>query len=383
MGFMGGILIVDDSPLMLRLFKDTLTKSGYTKVYTAGSAPEAFQILGISEDGKPGKARAQIDLILLDIVMPVMDGVEACRIIKRQESYKDLPVIFVTASKNQLQCAFNAGGMDFIQKDFEQYELLARVKSALKLKKEMDSGRAKDKKMERELQLAKLVQNSVLSPPIINDEIEIHGKYIESDQVSGDMYYWTKVAPHKYAVLILDVSGHGLSSALITMSVRSMLEGMIKKEQDPLSIFQELNQQMLMLFGGTKKLIYFTAIYLLIDTEKKTIEYFNAGHPPGMLMDGSPNPIIRLESTTVPIGIKKNPAYSKGELTYQSGARILLYTDGLVEKPGVSLAKSIMRLEYFVSQMKIKSNEDFIERIAVIKDRKSDDICIISIHLLS
>ncbi|MFC4099295.1 SpoIIE family protein phosphatase [Paenibacillus xanthanilyticus] len=375
-----GILIVDDSPMMQHLFRDVLVREGYANVHTASSADEAFMFLGIHDEERPKKTTVQINLILLDIVMPGMDGIEACKIIKKHDTYKDTPIIFITASKSQIMDAFLAGGMDFIQKDFEQYELLARVKSALSLKREMNARIAREIKIRRELQLAKQVQKSVLSQPIVDGNIQIHGKYLESDEVSGDMFYWAQVSEDQYAILVLDVSGHGLSSALITMSVRSLLERTIRQEVEPERVFTELNEQMVQLFGGGKKLIYFTALYLLVDVKTKMIHYFNAGHPPGLVLSND-KVIDRLTTTTVPIGVKKNPPVKTGMLHYENQTRIILYTDGLVETPGVPVSVSINKLSDYVSLLRGQSNESFLEEVAVIKQNRSDDICIISILL--
>lgn len=375
------ILIVDDSQLMQHMFRDILGKAGYANIYTASSAEDAFEILGMKEETRAtSKHVDDIELIMLDIVMPGMDGIEACKAIKRHEKYKDIPVIFMTANKSQIVEAFLAGGMDYITKDFENYELLARVKSAITLNAERKERISREVKLRRELELAKQVQKIVLSKPISDQSIQIHGKYMESDVVSGDMFYWTKVTEEQYAVLLLDVSGHGLSSALITMSARSLLERTIKEKVDPNSVYRELNEQMVELFGSGKKLIYFTALYLLIDVAAQTIQYFNAGHPPGLLIENGS--ISRLANTTIPIGMKAKPPVRIESISYRKQTRLVLYTDGLVETPKASINTSINLLcEYLLQIDEQEDNETYLEEIVSFKTNRSDDICIISIML--
>jgi len=131
------ILIVDDSPHVRLVLEAYLKGAGYTELLTAASAYEAFQYLGM--DDSNGVA-PEVDLILMDITMPGMDGVEACRRIKATPMLQDIPIIMVTARDEVkfLDEAFAAGAMDYITKSVKSVELLARVRSAWALKGEMD-----------------------------------------------------------------------------------------------------------------------------------------------------------------------------------------------------------------------------------------------------
>jgi DNA-binding response OmpR family regulator len=132
-----GILIVDDQP-SIRLMLETILKGAeYTNVLTAESAREAFNLLGV--DSSPSLA-AGVDLVLMDISMPGIDGIEACRRIKAVSHLRDLPIIMITGlvDTNDLQLAFAAGAVDYITKPPNIDEMLARVRSALDMKREMD-----------------------------------------------------------------------------------------------------------------------------------------------------------------------------------------------------------------------------------------------------
>lgn len=373
------IIIVDDSNLNLSFIRDVLTKAGYCNIQTASSADQVFDLLGIAEGNSPRKPAA-VDLILLDIVMPIMDGITACKKIKEHAFYSDLPIIFLTGDRKHFKEAFNAGGMDFIEKGGPEYELLARVKSALRLKKEMDIRKLRENRMRKELQLAKHLQNSVLSTSIKEHNIQIHGKYIQSEEVSGDMFYWTRIDEHRYGVLLIDVSGHGLSSALISMSVRSMMDEMVNRRVDPALVCDELNRQMIRLFTNSKLTVYFTAIYVLIDFNVGEIHYFNAGHPPGLVLLES-SETIQLKGTTIPIGIKTEMDSRIQTWKIQGKTRILLYTDGLVEIPGHSIKDGISQLERYAKSLIHLENDSFVDRIEEWVQHKTDDVCIISINL--
>lgn len=373
------ILIVDDSRLNLAFLENVLDTAGYKHIQTASSAQEAFDILGIQDQMAPRKPAA-IDLILLDIVMPGIDGIEACRMIKECSVYQDLPIIFLTADRIHFKEAFNAGGMDFIEKGGPDYELLARVQSAIRLKKEMDSRKIRDEKVQKELQLAKHLQRSVLSPPINEPTIRVHSSYLQSTEVSGDMLYWKMFDPQHCGVLLIDVSGHGISAALISMSIRSLLDGIVGIVKKPHLVCEELNKKMRALFGKNRRAAYFTAIYLFIDLEQKQIEYFNAGHPPGLLFLRDQYP-TQLSGTTVPIGIQKDMKLDTATITYDTPARIVLYTDGLVEKPGASIHAGIEKLEQYAQSLHYLENEAFVVKLERLIQHRKDDVCIISIEL--
>lgn len=149
------IVIVDDTNFSLEVIKAFLISAGYLDVITLKSARELYQLV----DGYSDRGIVEIDLILMDIIMPDVDGIEACRNVKKREWLADVPVIMVTATteKDNLQLAFSAGAMDFIKKPLERVELLARVRSALRLKHETARRKARETELlevTRQLQAA-------------------------------------------------------------------------------------------------------------------------------------------------------------------------------------------------------------------------------------
>lgn len=138
------ILIVDDSEDGRDITEAMLLAAGYEHIGTAGSALEAYRFLSI---GKPNSEEpAAVDLVVLDIVMPDVDGIETCARIRNDPRYYDVPIIMVTslADMKSLANAFVAGATDYITKPINRVELQARVRSALKLKSELDRRHARE-----------------------------------------------------------------------------------------------------------------------------------------------------------------------------------------------------------------------------------------------
>jgi PleD family two-component response regulator len=141
------ILIVDDSEDHRELTEAALQSAGYKNVVAAASAAEAFKALGLNRSA--GNGTIPIDIVLLDIVMPEMDGIEACAYIRSHQRYEDVPIIMITSldDMDSLASAFVAGANDYISKPVNRIELLARVRAALKLKGELEQRRTREREL--------------------------------------------------------------------------------------------------------------------------------------------------------------------------------------------------------------------------------------------
>src|ERR1700683_1087751 len=140
------ILFIDDTEDSRDLTEAALLSAGYTDIATAASGWEALKILDV---GGTSEERAPIDVVLLDIVMPEMDGVECCARVRNDSRYTDLPIIMVTAldDMDSLANAFGAAAPDYTPKPVNRVELVARVRAALRLKQELDRRQAREKEL--------------------------------------------------------------------------------------------------------------------------------------------------------------------------------------------------------------------------------------------
>ncbi|CAM4411853.1 sigma-B regulation protein RsbU (phosphoserine phosphatase) [Paenibacillus endophyticus] len=373
------IIIVDDNTTNQIIIKAILNKEGYQDLKIASSAMELYDMLDIDN---ACTAETNVDLILMDMMMPEIDGLEACKRILQVERYKDVPIIFVTAlgDSNKMAEALDAGASDYVMKPINKMELLARIRSSLRLKREIDWHKERDMQMKTKLELAKKVQRNVLSQPINDDQITVSAVYQPSSELAGDFYAWYRIDQSRYGVILLDMMGHGISSSLVCMYISSVLKDTIMRITEPDLVMHELNRYMNQLYKKEELLnYYFTAIYMVIDTDKKIIEYVNAGHPPGKVLTGGDE--LLLTEGCCAIGLFENIDIRKGTFAYEGQMKLFLYTDGLSEALGDN---EEVKLHLLVERLR---GEEVCEHTAIVSDflsefnneSQKDDICVVMI----
>jgi Serine phosphatase RsbU, regulator of sigma subunit len=375
------ILIVDDNATNQLIVQTILNKAGYRNLLTASSAHELYEILGL--EGSTAAMDTDVELILMDMMMPDIDGIEACQTVLQDKRYKDIPIIFVTAvgDSNKMAEALDAGACDYVMKPINRMELLARIRSAMRLKQEIDRHKEHDKRMKFKLELAKQVQLSVLSTAIDDENLKINAAYQPSSELAGDFYNWYRIDKNRYGIILLDMMGHGISSSLVCMYISSVLRDTITRISDIEQVMHELNRYMNQLHMKDELMnYYFTAIYLVLDVEEKTIEYVNAGHPPGIaFLDGKPE---LLEPCCSAIGLFNKLKVNSGKLHYEQEAGIVLYTDGLTD--GMAGGQEISS-DTLISLMRNEQRLDPSELVAAMipKDNgtiQKDDICLVTLY---
>ncbi|MDF2670729.1 MAG: fused response regulator/phosphatase [Paenibacillus sp.] len=374
------IIIVDDNATNLLIIEKILRKEGYEDLVLAASAMELYDILDIDSTSKK---EVTVNLILMDMMMPEIDGLEACRRIQELDRFRDIPIIFVTAlgDSNKLAEALDAGAIDYVMKPINKVELLARIRSAFRLKMEKDWHKERDKRIKYELDLAKQVQRSVLSEPIQDGKVEIGAVYKPSSELAGDFYAWHRIGPSRYGIILLDMMGHGISSSLVCMYIYSHLQDTITRISDPEEVMHELNRHMNQLHMSDELIqYYFTAIYLVLDTEQKTVEYVNAGHPAGVIeVDGE---ITTLSEGCCAIGFFDNIDIRKGMIRYQHKMKAMLFTDGLIEWIGEDQESGTDKLLQTLRSSSTWATDDLIERLVPKSDTniQQDDVCLVLIE---
>ena len=374
------ILIVDDNPVNIFVIEKILKQAGYQDLVSLNSAQELFEYIQFGEDSSRYN---EIDLILLDIMMPEIDGLEVCRRLQKEEKFKDIPIIFVTALEdaNKLAEALDMWAMDYITKPINKVELLARMRVALRLKSELNWHKEQEENLRNELDLATQVQRNLLSSPLREDHIKIEASYLPSFKLAGDMYYWYKIDENRYGIILLDVMGHGVSASLVCMFISSVLRETIKCLIDPELVMKDLNKYMTLLHNENDNIpYYFTAIYLVVNTEDRTIEYVNAGHPSGYVLVDETN-VVELNRGSCAVGFFDEIKVEKTVIPFEKNAQIVLFTDGVLEAIASDEFEAEEKLRNF-TERKWGELEEEIEGFykEEQKEAQSDDMCLIMIQ---
>ena len=269
-------------------------------------------------------------------MMPGMDGFEVCRRLRGKKSTRALPVIMITAydkeSVKKIE-ALDTGADDFIRKPFDRYELLARVRSLLRMKRLYDElGKAKQR-LEDELAMAREVQQAFLPREYPNiSGLEFYHRYVPTFAVGGDFFDVKELSPGVIEIFISDVMGHGPQAAMITGVIKTLLTYLSSSLASPGYLLSQLNDQFHDLMASGELSIFVTAFCMMIDMNKGTYTCSNAGHTNPILVQGdgaAPEDLV-VESGTA-LGMVPNILYKDCERKLVDNSMFFFFTDGLSE----------------------------------------------------
>ncbi|MCC7275529.1 MAG: response regulator [Alphaproteobacteria bacterium] len=204
------VLIVDDSVEIREIIAAYLTAAGYSEPIKAARAEEALALLGVDWAGAAasGPAIEPVDVVLMDIIMPGMDGIEACARIKRHAPLAETPVLMVSSRDDTtaLQQAFLAGASDYIRKPIERVELLARIRSALRLRAELERRRAQEDGLRTELDRLRQSLSRAATDPVSG---------LLSESVARGLAEAALAAGRDVAVLIADIDDRATTAGVM------------------------------------------------------------------------------------------------------------------------------------------------------------------------
>ena len=373
------ILVVDDTAANLQVLVGMLKDRGH-KVRPVPSGKLA--LLAAKRDPP--------DLILLDINMPEMNGYEVCEHLKSDPSLAGVPVIFISALNEPLDKvkAFSTGGVDYLSKPFHLQELYARVETHLKLRRlqialEQSNQQlaAANARMSRDLRAAAHIQELFLpqkNPQVLG--VDFVWAYRPCDELAGDGLNVVGLGGGKMALYVFDVSGHGVASALLSVTLSRLLSS----PADPSSILvrpgrvdgnaevtppAEVAAQLNRLFPFEIASQQFTTLlYGILTVETGEFRYVSAGHPGPVYLPANGAAVV-LESDGSPIGIAAGP-YEERSIILQGGDRLYLYSDGVTET--MNLAGEQFGEDRFLEVIAQRRSEPFAEALTAILKTISD-----------
>jgi sigma-B regulation protein RsbU (phosphoserine phosphatase) len=318
------ILVVDDTPANLSLMSGILQDYYQVKAATSGE-----KALKIANSANPP------DLILLDIMMPEMDGYQVCRHLKSDAHTREIPVIFLTAMTEVQDEALGLelGAVDYITKPVSPPIALARIKTQITLYHQRKALIESQRKLAAELNEAADYVLGVLPAPI-DGAVRTAWKHAPSTSLGGDAFGYHWVDDDHLAIYLLDVCGHGVGSALLSVSAINALRSQSLKAADftsPSSVLSSLNNAFQMEDHSNK---FFTAWYGVYNRQSGELRYASAGHPPAFLFsadDSGKQTMHTLNAANIAIGYLPDMPFEEAGLVIAGKAKLYVYSDGVYE----------------------------------------------------
>lgn len=372
------VLLVDDAPANIQVVTSILKDIYKIRVATNGA-----KALALAKD------TPLPDLVLLDVMMPQMDGYEVCTRLKADPETQDIPVIFLTGQTEieDETKGFEVGAVDYIHKPFSPAVVKARVHTHLVLRGIREQLARQLLTIQKELETARQIQMSILPSSIPQiPGLDIAARYIPMTSVAGDFYDFIVVDEKHLGILVADVSGHGMPAALIASMLKIALAAEIAHAADPAQVLMGLNQTLC----GKFEHHFITAAYLFVDLQKGTLTYAGAGHPPLLMWGQSSAGVRDVEENGLFLGKFPWATYSSRELPLNAGDWCLLYTDGIPETAdptgidfGTDRFKQVLETDESISA------DQFADRLLDELSRWSargrfedldDDVTVVAIH---
>jgi sigma-B regulation protein RsbU (phosphoserine phosphatase) len=313
------VLIVDDAKVNVDILVEAL-RHDY-KLAVALSGESALQSI---ERNPP-------DLVLLDILMPGIDGYEVCRRLRASPQTRELPVMFLS-SLEEVQnktLGFEVGANDYLTKPFEILEVKARVRSLLKAKAYSD---AVKEKIASELRIAREIQLGMLPSDIASSTagtgIEIATFLEPAREVGGDLYEVLRTDDGRLVVVIGDVSGKGIPAALFMAVTMTLVRTMGFRYREPDEIIFHVSEA---LARQNSRDMFVTLFCAVFDPAHDVVTCASAGHPSLVrVRPGSP-PTLPAGPTGGLAGIERGLKFTRQSIEFLAGDTLVLYTDGVTE----------------------------------------------------
>jgi sigma-B regulation protein RsbU (phosphoserine phosphatase) len=315
----GRILVADDDGSNREMLSRRLARLGHT-VVVAENGRRALDLL----EGE------EFDLMLLDLQMPELNGYEVLERLRADPALRDLPVIVLSASDDTSRIArcIEMGAADYLTKPFEPVLLRARIDSCLEKKRLRDRERATQKRLATELAKAANYVISLLPVPL-SGRIESEWCFHPCQQLGGDAFGHHWLDGEHLAIYLLDVCGHGVGAALLSVSVINSLRAQALPGtdfRDPAAVLAALNRAFP---AEAQNFFYFTMWYGVFCVSTRELSYASGGHPPALLLtDGKVAP---LATDGAVIGCMEGARFVSATRTLEPGARLLVFSDGVFE----------------------------------------------------
>lgn len=327
----GAVLVVDDDAQNRDVLARRLRRIGYT-VSEAADGSVALRSLRVQE----------FDLILLDMIMPGLDGFQVLTTLKSEPSLREIPVIMLSAldEENGIARCIELGAEDYLSKPFNAVFLWARIGAVLERKRLRDSQRAafaalqaSQQQLAAELAEAAAYVRSLLPPPLCG-AIQAEWCFHPGAQLGGDAFGYHWIDENHFAIYLLDVCGHGVGAALLSVSALNALRAQTLPGVDfrnPAEVLTALNSAFPM---ERQNQLYFTIWMGVYRPRERELTYASGGHPPALLLSplhSHPPASKALRTPCPPIGCFEDARFTASVQPVQKGTRLIVSSDGVFE----------------------------------------------------
>jgi len=313
------VLLVDDAKTNLDILVEGL--KGDHKLSLALNGETALQIA----------ARTPPDLVLLDIVMPGLDGYEVCRRLRQMPETAEVPIMFLSSLEevqNKTR-GFEVGANDYLTKPFEMLEVKARVRSLLKAKAYND---AVKEQMASELRVAREIQMGMLPHDFAGVEQAYDvgfGAVLEpAREVGGDLYGICTADPERLVIFLGDVSGKGIPASMFMVRAITLARLLAREVIEPERILARLNDE---LAADNPSCMFVTFLCAVFEPRSRRLTLANAGHCWPVLISVSEAPRWTGKDLGPALGFEPGLKFERAELTLREGDALIFYTDGVTE----------------------------------------------------
>ena len=320
------ILIADDASMNRSLIKDILSQN--LDQVTFEEAINGEEVLRIVE-------QSQIDLIILDLVMPVMDGYETLKRLKNHPVHHDIPVIVNSAITEikSIEETLKVGAVDYFTKPLSpndmQIILPLKAKNALLLHEQQMTIIALNKQISDELKNANTFANIMLPHEDSFKSIELFFKYHPSLGIGGDFFDCVEIDGRVH-FMIADVTGHGIAAGMASSMVKILYRKSIEKPGiQPHEILEDMNNSIFATFDFAGKDNYFVFTAFVGIIEDNMLYFANAGHPYPMLYQSRLKDFVEIKQNGFLVGMLKNVKFETDRYAIEPDDILFMYTDGL------------------------------------------------------
>ena len=285
------------------------------------------------------------DVVLLDVLMPNIDGFEVCRRMKGDPRTSEIPVLFVSVldPDQHVVEGLQLGGEDFISWPVNATELVARIQARIRSyrplnqlrsvvkeqSRQLEEDRRREAETEFELEQARRVQQRFVTNILpMGRGLSFGYQYRPSRMVGGDMFDVVAVGKNRVAIMMADVSGHGLAAALLTSVAKVLFRTGAEQCHEPAKLLRWLNRQISSYLATGEFLTVFLGLW---NVDSHMFSYSGAGHPPALLFTPGTRSVERLHVSPGIVGTKPDGEFSAASVKLSTGQRIVCYTDGITE----------------------------------------------------